>query len=107
MSFQLHEWDIHALSFGTGGARVTEVRWYGRTLPPRRPGNRKCRIRVHATPHLPRPARPAAVQPTRKLVLTKSFVGWETSRMIDVAVIADPAAAEAVLEPAGPGCWPN
>ena len=25
MSFQLHEWDIHALCFGTGGVRVTVV----------------------------------------------------------------------------------
>src|SRR5690242_10393187 len=33
MSFQLHEWDIHALSFGTSGARVTEVRWYRRDAP--------------------------------------------------------------------------
>jgi hypothetical protein len=25
MSFQLHEWDIHAVCFGTGDARVTKV----------------------------------------------------------------------------------
>jgi hypothetical protein len=27
MSFQLHEWDIHALCFGRGDARVTRVRF--------------------------------------------------------------------------------
>ena len=26
MSFQLHEWDIHIVCFGTDGAGVTEVR---------------------------------------------------------------------------------
>jgi hypothetical protein len=26
MSFQLHEWDIHIVCSGTGGARVTKVR---------------------------------------------------------------------------------
>jgi hypothetical protein len=26
MSLELHEWDIHALCFGTGGIRVTGVR---------------------------------------------------------------------------------
>ena len=33
MLFQLHEWDIHALCFGTGGAKVTEVCSRVRVLP--------------------------------------------------------------------------
>ena len=32
MSFQLHEWDIHAICFGTDGVRVTGVRFRVRAV---------------------------------------------------------------------------
>jgi hypothetical protein len=35
MSLQLHEWGIHAVSFGTGDTRVTEVRFGWGARPPR------------------------------------------------------------------------
>ena len=35
MSPQLHGWDIHIVCFGTGGARVTEVRLYPGEAPRR------------------------------------------------------------------------
>jgi DNA-binding transcriptional ArsR family regulator len=38
--------------------------------------------------------------PTKKFFLTNFFVGWQADAMLDVAVIDDPAAAEAALEPA-------
>jgi DNA-binding transcriptional ArsR family regulator len=42
---------------------------------------------------------PISAIPTRILFLTIKVVGWKTGLMIDVAVIDDPAAAEAALEP--------
>src|SRR5262249_48837965 len=53
----------------------------------------------HARP-LHAASTPPLASPKRKIVLTKNIVGCETGGMIDVAVIADPAAAEAALEPA-------
>src|SRR6202034_1395527 len=56
---------------------------------------------ISATPRAPHPPHrhPASATPTRRFFLTIKIVGWKTELMIDVAVIDDPAAAEAALEP--------
>src|SRR3984957_15348207 len=56
-------------------------------------------IRPGPAPAFAPPSPGRSYHPTRNIFLTRKIVGWQTGPMIDVAVIDNPAAAEAVLGP--------
>src|ERR1700677_4991753 len=69
------------------------------SAPPPLPSPTRAADPTSATPPTPHPPPTPRPPPTRKIFLTIKVVGWKTGLMMDVAVIDDPAAAEAALEP--------